>query len=64
MVSSECQEKVRLLLDGLEGVQQIQDDMVVHGAGEVHDKRLQAVLERLQVNGIILRKEKCHFGVP
>ena len=32
--SSECQEKVRLLLEGLEGVQQIQDDVVVHGAGE------------------------------
>ena len=22
------------------------------------------MLERLQVNGITLRKEKCHFGVP
>ena len=62
--SSECQEKVRLLLDGLEGVQQIQDDVVVHGAGEEHDKRLQAVLKRLQKNGVTLRKEKCHFGVP
>ena len=62
--SSECQEKVRLLLDGLEGVQQIQDDVVVHGAGLEHDARLQAVLERFQATGITLRKEKCHFGVP
>ena len=62
--SSECQEKTRLLLDGLEGVQQIQDDVVVHGAGQQHDQRLKAVLERLQSTGLTLRKEKCHFGVP
>merc|ERR1711888_82853 len=62
--SSECQEKVRLLLDGLEGIQQIQDDVVVHGVGEEHDERLQALLERLHKYGITLRKEKCQFGVP
>ena len=56
--SSECQEKTRLLLEGLEGVQQIQDDVVVHGAGQQHDQRLKAVLERLQSTGLTLRKEK------
>ena len=62
--SSECQEKVRILLDGLEGVQQIQDDVVVHGAGQQHDQRLKAVLEQLQATGLTLQTEKCHFGVP
>ena len=61
--SSECQEKTKLLLEGLEGVQQIQDDVVIHGAGKQYDERLQAVLKRLQSTGLTLRKEKCHFGV-
>ena len=52
------------MLEGLDGVQQIQDDVVIHGAGKQHDQRLQAVLERLQTTGMTLRKEKCHFGVP
>ena len=60
--SSECQEKTRLMLEGLEGIQQIQDDVVCHGTGEQHDQRLQALLERLDSFGITLRREKCHFG--
>ena len=60
--SSECQEIVRLVLEGLESVQQIQDDVVVHGKGEEHDVRLEAVLKRFQEFNIMLRKEKCHFG--
>ena len=31
--SSECQEKLRLVLEGLEGIQQIQDDVIVHNKG-------------------------------
>ena len=61
--SSKCQEKTRILLEGLDGVQQIQDDVVIHGAGKQRDQRLQAVLERLQTTEMTLRKEKCHFGV-
>jgi hypothetical protein len=62
--SSVCQEKTRLLLEGLDVVQQIKDDIVIHGASKQHDQRLQAVLEGLQTKGMTLRKEKCHFGVP
>ena len=36
--SSECQEKLRVALEGLEGLQQIQDDVVVHGKDEEHNR--------------------------
>ena len=62
--SSECHENIRRILDGLEGVQQIKDDLVVHGAGQQHDARLEAVLHRLQDYNLTLRYEKCQFGVP
>ena len=52
-----------MALEGLEGVQQIQDDMVVHGAGQIHDERLEAALERMEKSGLTLRREKCRFGV-
>ena len=62
--SSECHEKIRRVLDGVPGVQQIKDDLVVHGKGKEHDVRLVEVLKRLQEFGLTLRKEKCEFGVP
>ena len=62
--SSECHERIRLIVEGLEGVQQIKDDIVVHGQGQIHDARLKALLERLEEYNITLRKEKCQFGVP
>ena len=62
-MSSECQEKLWLVLHGLEGVQQIQDDVIVHGKGVEHDMRLEAVLKTMEDAGLTLRKEKCLFGV-
>ena len=61
---SECHERIRLVVEGLQGVQQIKDDIVVHGVGTEHDSRLTALLERLQEYNITLRREKCKFGVP
>ena len=46
------------------GVQQIKDDLVVHGAGKEHDSRLWALLERLAESNITPRREKCKFVVP
>ena len=46
--SSECQEKLRVVLEGLRGIQHIQDDIVVHRKREEHDRRLEALLTRLQ----------------
>ena len=37
---------------------------MVHGKGEEHDLRLDALLERLEQYNLTLRKEKCQFGVP
>ena len=62
--SSECHERIRKMVEGLQGVQQIKDDIVVHGAGKEHDTRLESLLTRLEEYNITLRKEKCRFGVP
>ena len=61
--SSECHERIRTILEGLIGVTQIKDDLVVHGKGRQHDERLEKVLARLMEFGLTLRKDKCKFGV-
>ena len=62
--SSECHEQIRRILDGVEGVQQIKDDLVVYGLGQGHDDRLEQVLKRFDEFGLTLRAGKCQFGVP
>ena len=47
--------KLRKELHGLQGVVQIKDDVCIHCEGKEHDKRLLAVLHRLQEYGITLR---------
>ena len=61
--SSELQERVRVIVKGLQGVAQIKDDVVIHGTGAEHDTRLRLFLARIQEHGLTLRKEKCKFGV-
>ena len=61
--SSECHENIRRMLEGIDGVQQIKDDLVVYGYGKEHDDRLEKVLQRLQEYGMTLRRGKCQFGV-
>ena len=61
--SSELQERVRVIVKGLQGVAQIKDDVVIHGPGAEHDTRLRLFLARIQEHGLTLRKEKCKFGV-
>ncbi|XP_052777873.1 uncharacterized protein K02A2.6-like [Mya arenaria] len=47
----------------LEGVQNISDDIIVHGnSQEQHDSRLAAALRRLQEKGLTLNKQKCEFN--
>ena len=61
--SSECHERIRVLVEGLEGVQQIKDDIVVHGDGKEHDSRLEALLERLaEIECPALGLVLCHPG--
>lgn len=61
--SSENQEHIQRMADGLKGVQQIKDHVVVHGTGTEQDKRLKALFERFPQFNIILRKEKCQLGI-
>ena len=58
--SSECHEKLRRVLEGLQGVVQIKDDIVVHG--QDYDTILEVLLVRFEQFNITLRKEKCKLG--
>ena len=62
--SSECHAKFAAALAGLEGIAQIKDDIIIHGRGEEHDKRLRAFFERVSSLNITLREEKCKLGQP
>ena len=62
--SSEAQEKIKIVLEGCEGVMQIKDVVLVFGKDEEHDVRLREVLARFKKAGLTLRKEKCHLGKP
>ncbi|KAK7088509.1 hypothetical protein V1264_022420 [Littorina saxatilis] len=56
------QEKMKETLEGLEGCSTIMDDTIVFGKTEKeHDKRLNAVLERIKESGLKLNKSKCFF---
>lgn len=57
------QNAIRTSLEGLEGVQNISDDIIVYGSSqEQHDRRLAAALRRLQEKGLTLNKQKCEFN--
>ena len=59
---SECHERIRLVVEGWRGVQQIKDDIVMHRVGKEHNSRLVHCWKGWQ--NITLRREKCKFGVP
>ena len=57
------QNAIRTSLEGLEGLQNISDDIIVYGnSQEQHDSRLTATLRRLQEKGLTLNKQKCEFN--
>uniref|UniRef100_A0A3B3T9U7 Gypsy retrotransposon integrase-like protein 1 n=1 Tax=Paramormyrops kingsleyae TaxID=1676925 RepID=A0A3B3T9U7_9TELE len=59
---SAFQRMMSQVLAGQDGVQCYLDDIIVYGTTpELHDKRLQAVLRRLQDRGLKLNMEKCQF---
>ena len=52
--------KMSTLLEGLDGVELITDDLVVHGRNrEEHDARLNAVLRIINDSGLKLNPKKC-----
>ena len=57
------QRRMSKILEGLEGVLCHMDDVLIMGTNKrEHDKRLTAVLERLQNAGVTLNPAKCEFG--
>ncbi|CAB3981067.1 Hypothetical predicted protein [Paramuricea clavata] len=59
------QHIIQQVLQGCEGVQNIADDIILHGPTiELHDQRLTKVLERLQEKGLTLNPEKCELHIP
>ena len=60
--SSECHTKFAVALDGLHGVVQIKDDILIHRKGDEHDERLRAFYHRMSSLNITLRGEKYRLG--
>ena len=57
------QNTLRTALEGLDGVRNISDDIIVYAETHAqHEKRLDAVLKRLQEKGLTLNKNKCEFN--
>ncbi|XP_064469765.1 uncharacterized protein K02A2.6-like [Ornithodoros turicata] len=58
------QRKIAQVLDDLPGVLNLMDDILIYGDNrEEHDRRLNAVLQRLSDNNVTLNLEKCKFFV-
>lgn len=56
------QRKMTDLLRGIEGVEVIIDDILIHGkTRNEHDRRLNTVLRRIHDSGLKLNREKCEF---
>ena len=58
------QYAIQKTLLGLEGVQNMADDLIVWGKDQKeHDGRLHALMQRLREVGVTLNPSKCSFGV-
>ncbi|OWF36379.1 Transposon Tf2-6 polyprotein [Mizuhopecten yessoensis] len=58
------QKVLQQVLHGSEGVQNIMDDVIVHGSNvEEHDRRLEKVINILRESGMTLNSQKCEFSM-
>ena len=56
------QQIVRQVVSDISGVQNIADDLIVHGKNnEEHDRNLHGVLQRLKEKNLTLNPQKCQF---
>jgi hypothetical protein len=56
---------IQQVLQGISGVRNISDDIIVFGKSQAeHDQSLHQTLQRLHAHGLTLNKEKCLFSVP
>ena len=59
------QNVIQTSLEGLNGVRNISDDIIVYGATQAeHDTNLKAVLTRLRERNLTLNEKKCEFNQP
>lgn len=59
---SAFQKMMADILNGLPGVQNYLDDLIVYGNTLVeHDQNLNTVLQKLKEAGLVLNENKCHF---
>ena len=59
------QNAIQQALQGLNGVRNIADDIIVWGKTQAqHDKNLEALLQRLVIKKLTLNLEKCKFNQP
>ncbi|KAL1021685.1 hypothetical protein UPYG_G00016520 [Umbra pygmaea] len=62
--SEQYQHEIANALAGIEGVENISDDVIVHAPDqETHDKRLHTVMKRLSECGLTLNPAKCQFNM-
>lgn len=62
--SEQYQHEIASALTGIEGVENISDDVIIHAADqETHDQRLHAVMARLRESGLTLNPGKCQFNM-
>ena len=62
--SEQYQYEIAKVIAGIEGVENISDDIIVHGPNqETHDRRLHATLQRLRDRGLTLNKAKCQVNM-
>jgi transposase InsO family protein len=58
------QQVIQQVLQGIDGVKNISDDIVVYGETQAeHDRRVRQVMERLRDKGLTLNYEKCCFSM-
>ena len=56
---------IELSLEGLDGVRNISDDLIVHGSNkEEHYRHLHSVFERLHERGLTVNLSKYEFSQP
>ena len=55
---------IQQTLQGIPGVRNISDDIIVCSDQDSHDRNLERTLERLESKGLTLNREKCIFSVP
>lgn len=58
------QQVISQVFHDCEGVQNISDDIVIHGRDKAeHDKRLRKALQRIKEKGLTLNQAKCEFSM-